>query len=147
MRKMYLTSFGLGKLSSILSKSISETKVAFIPTAADPYADKWFMEADVKKLTELGYILTQVDLKEKNEDQLKVSLQGINMVYVCGGNSFYLLEKIYESGFDIVIKDLINKGVVYAGASAGAVNMGPTIEPLAELDDPSQAPNLQSTNG
>ena len=35
MRKMYLTSIGLGKLPSILSKSPPETKLAFIPTAAD----------------------------------------------------------------------------------------------------------------
>lgn len=41
---MYLTSVGLGRLPSILPKPPSEKKLAFIPTAADTYEDKWFVQ-------------------------------------------------------------------------------------------------------
>lgn len=147
MKKLYLTSLGIDAMSNILPKPPTQMKVAFIPTAADPYTDKWFMEADIKKLNDMRFQLTLVDLKDKDEDQLRKSLQPMDMVYVCGGNSFYLLEKIYESGFDKVIKEFIEKGVIYAGASAGAVVAGPTIEPLASLDDPNKAPRLKTMKG
>ncbi len=147
MRKMYLTSVGLGKLSSLLPKPPSETKIAFIQTAADSYKDKWFVEVDIKKLNELGFQLTQIDIKDTDEQKLQNELEGFDVIYMTGGNCFYLLEKIYESGFDKVIKRLMDDGVVYAGASAGAVIMCPTIEPLAFLDDPSKAPNLKSKKG
>lgn len=147
MRKMYLTSVGLGKLPSILPKPPSETKVAFVPTAADTYIDKWFIDVDIKKLNDFGFHITQIDIKDKDEQQLEKELDGFDVVYVAGGNSFYLLEKVYESGFDKVIKKLMDNGIVYVGASAGAVIVCPTIEPVTELDDPSKAPNLKSKNG
>lgn len=63
---MYLTSVGLGKLPTILPKSPSETKVAFIPTAADTYTDKWFVDVDIKKLND-----TLVKTKEIRYKALK----------------------------------------------------------------------------
>ncbi len=45
-----------------------------------------------------------------------------------GGNTFYLLKAIRESGFDEVIKDLVDKGVPYVGTSAGSYVACPTIE-------------------
>ena len=112
MRKMYLTSGGLNKLSGILPKPPSETKVAFIPTAADTYDDKWFVDADCKKLTDLGFQLTLIDIKNQKENELHELLKEFDVIYMTGGNSFYLLEKIYESGFDKVIKELLDKGNV-----------------------------------
>lgn len=53
-------------------------------------------------------------------------------------------KKIYESGFDKIINELLNKGVIYVGACAGAVIVCPTIDPITEIDDPSKAPNLKS---
>ena len=51
-----------------------------------------------------------------------------NIILVNGGNTFYLLRYIKESGFDIVIKDLINQDKLYIGISAGSYVACPTIE-------------------
>ena len=45
-----------------------------------------------------------------------------------GGSTFYLLKAVHGSGFDKVIKELIKKGVVYVGSSAGSYIACPTIE-------------------
>ncbi len=147
MRKMYLTSVGLEKLVDILPKSPRDTKLVYIPTAADPYQDKWFIEADRKKLKDMEFRITEVDINGKSEDQLANLLKDCDVVFIAGGSSFYLLEKVYESGFDKVIRELLEKGVIYAGASAGAVIVCPTIEPISLLDDPSKAPNLKTFKG
>ncbi|MFA4880714.1 MAG: Type 1 glutamine amidotransferase-like domain-containing protein [Candidatus Doudnabacteria bacterium] len=51
-----------------------------------------------------------------------------DIIYVQGGNTFYLLKCVRESGFDKVVKELILKGVIYIGASAGSCIACPTIE-------------------
>ena len=55
-------------------------------------------------------------------------LEDKDAVYVEGGNTFYLLKAVRESGFDQVIKKLIERGVAYVGSSAGSYIACPTIE-------------------
>jgi dipeptidase E len=92
----------------------------------------------------MGFEVKNVDLKNKNRKDLEEELKGMDVIFVAGGNTFYLLEKVRESGFDRVAKKLINEGVVYIGSSAGAVLAGPTIEIINKMDDPADAPNLKS---
>lgn len=44
----------------------------------------------------------------------------IDAVYISGGNTFGTLKRIRESGADRLIIDLVKKGAVYIGGSAGA---------------------------
>lgn len=147
MKKLYLTSVNLNKLITILPNTPDKLKLALIPTAADPYEDKWFVNEDRINLKKMGFMITEIDINNKNEEQLRKLLDGFDVIYVAGGNGFYLLEKMRQSGFDKIIDDLLKKGVIYAGASAGAVVMGSDIAPLEPLDDPKKAPNLTSTKG
>ncbi len=147
MKKLFLTSIKIDLLPKLISGEPAKTNLVFIPTAADPYSDKWFVEADRKKLSDLGFKLNELDLKGKTPENIKVALNGVGIIYVAGGNTFYLLQKVRESGFDKVVKDLVEKGVLYVGSSAGAVIAGPTIEPIKFLDDPAKAPGLKSFEG
>lgn len=69
-----------------------------------------------------------------------------SIIFVSGSNTFHLLEKVRESGFDKVVKEFVDKGVIYIGSSAGSVLVGPDIEPVAALEDRSSI-NLDSTKG
>ncbi len=135
------------RLIEILPKSPERLTVAFIPTAADPYENKWFVDEDRNKLKEEGFNLKEVDLKGKTKKELLDEFEGIDILFVAGGNTFYLLEKARESGFDEVAKALIKKGIIYVGSSAGAIFVCPTIEPIKTLDDPSKALSLKSFEG
>ncbi len=146
MKRLYLTSVRIDKLIDLLPSKPEELKVAYIPTAADPYEDKWFIEADRKNLKELGFKFTEVDLKNQTEEKLFETLKTFDIIFISGGNTFYLLEKVRESGFDKIIGKLLDSGVIYVGASAGATLVGPDIAPVAALDDPSKA-KLENTNG
>ena len=72
---------------------------------------------------------------------------GADIVLVAGGDTFYLMEKLRESGADKVIKDFINDGGIYVGSSAGSIVCCPTIEGAEEFDNPDLAPNLKDFNG
>jgi len=52
----------------------------------------------------------------------------MDIIYVQGGNTFYLLKQMRKSGFDKIIRKLLRKGIVYIGVSAGSIVAGKTIE-------------------
>jgi dipeptidase E len=69
-----------------------------------------------------------VQIEGKNENELRELLKDKDAIHVEGGNTFYLLKAVRESGFDKVIKELIEKGMAYIGSSAGSYITCPTIE-------------------
>lgn len=129
--------------SSLIEKAVKGRNLVFIPTAADTYENKWWIKEDKIKLTKKGFKLAEIDLKRK------VSLKefkNFDVVFVAGGNSFYLLQKMRESGFDKIIRKLVKNDVTYVGSSAGAVVAGPDIWPIRFLDEPASA-KLKSFKG
>lgn len=149
MKRIFLTSKAnlvLEKLAGLANINPKNTSVAFIPTAADPYEDKSFVDEDRQKLLELGYQVTDIDLKIHTYETLTEILSPFNIIFVAGGNSFYLLEKCLEVNFKKILEDLLEEKI-YIGSSAGAVILGPNIEPYKNMDDPSKAQKLESYSG
>jgi dipeptidase E len=131
MKKLFLTSVAsrtLDLLLPMIEKDPSELKVAFIPTAGNTYKEKPWMEEDRKKLVDLGFDVTDFDLKGKTEGQVREALSKVDIIFVAGGNTFYLLDKVKKSGFDKAVKNLVNNGKIYIGSSAGSYIACPTIE-------------------
>lgn len=146
MKTLFLTSITenvLDKLSVLINKEPQNTKIAFIPTAADSYEDKSFMETDRQKWLELKYDLKEVDLKGKSEEQLRSALADCDIIYFSGGNVFYLLQEAKKCGLKNLLREFLAQGKIYAGGSAGAAIAGPSIEPLKSIDDPQKAPELK----
>lgn len=140
MKRLFLASyftFVADLLLPLLPKQPREMKLAFIPTAADPYLVKPWFYGDKMKLKLMGFRMKDIDLKDKTEEQLRSELEGMDAIFVSGGNTYYLLDKVVKSGFDKIVKDLVGKGVVYIGSSAGSALACPTIEHVDDFDDKS----------
>ena len=116
------------EILKILPKSPNQTKIAHIITAANLDPNPWWVKKDENLLKEAGFQVTAVDVEGKNESDLRKLLQGFDVMYVQGGNTFYLLKYVRESGFDKVVKELIDGGVIYVGVSAGSQIVGPSVE-------------------
>jgi dipeptidase E len=145
--KLFLASLASATLDLVLPllpDQPKNLKVAFIPTAADPYGkiEMPWMEADRNKLTEMGFSVFDYDLKDKTVESLRKDLVNFQVIFVAGGNTFYLLNEVNKSGFDVVIKELLDNGVVYIGASAGSMLMGPDLNHLLTVDHPEIVPEL-----
>lgn len=110
-----------------LPKKITDCKIAYIITASKKVDDMGYIERHRQKMDELNFSYTEIDIAGKNEDELKKALDGYDIVMVEGGNTFYLLKAVRESGFANVIKEMIEKGVVYVGSSAGSYITCPSI--------------------
>lgn len=147
--KLFLTSNAskvLDKIVTRLPKTPQDLKVVFIPTAGDPYAETPWITDDRNKLIELGFRVTELDIKSRTRSELEVALDGADIIFVAGGNTFYLLEQAIASGFDKIVQEQVRAGKTYIGSSAGSVIAGPDIEAMAIFDDPSVA-QLKNTQG
>ena len=134
--KLFLTSAGLPPETTeaflgLLSKKPEKTRVCFIPTASfdhHPDGEAPYVKEDKRRLAELGFkTIIDVDLRKENEEPLKEKLKDFDVVFVTGGNTFYLLKYIKESGFDKALKPFLDKGGIYLGVSAGSYVAGPDI--------------------
>ncbi|MDP3974255.1 MAG: Type 1 glutamine amidotransferase-like domain-containing protein [Candidatus Daviesbacteria bacterium] len=150
--RLFLASIAANSLDKAINlfpdKPRNKTRVAFIPTAADPYLDKGFVEEDRSKLEKMGFDVFDLDIKDKRREELWEQLRSVDIIFVAGGNTFYLLNEVRKSDFDEEVKRLVHRErVLYIGSSAGSVLVGPDIKPVELLDDPSVATELQSTKG
>ena len=148
--KLYLASYAMVTMAKIIKHEGYDfvgKKAIFIPTAGDPYDNKDFVEADKIALEKYGLDVVEIDVKNKNEEEIRKTIDGADVVLVAGGDTFYLMEKLKESGADKVIKEFIEKNGVYIGSSAGSIVCCPTIEGAEEFDDPRLAPRLDNYDG
>lgn len=111
-----------------------QVTVAFIPTASDPYVERPWLDADRAALIALGYRVVDVDLKGKHAEDLLQILGHVQIVFIAGGHTTYLLDQVHRSGLDQLIPELLAQGCLYIGSSAGSIIAGPSIEPFLEGD-------------
>jgi len=126
-----LTSSGMDikeEILKVLPKPPGQMKVAHIITASKPEKDISYVLKDKEAMIKEGFQVEDIDLENKKESELKEILKDKDIIYVQGGNTFYLLKHIKESGFDKLVKQLIQKGKIYIGVSAGSYIACPTIE-------------------
>ncbi len=133
--KLLLTSAGIvpeirDNFLALLTKKPAENKVAFITTAAYGESNNpTWMEKDRELLQSCGIKqIEDLDLKDKTKKELKKILKDKDIIYLNGGNTFYLLYWVRKSGFDQVLPSFLEKGSLYVGVSAGSYIACPTIE-------------------
>jgi dipeptidase E len=148
--KLFLTSSAsrvLDKIVPFLENSPKDMLVAFIPTASDVYINTPWIDDDRNKLKELGFQIKNVDLKGKRKKTLMQEFSDVDIIFVAGGNTSYLLEQSDKSGFTEIVKNLVNMGVIYIGSSAGSLLAGPNIEVDKIYDDGEFGKILESYEG
>ena len=89
----------------------------------------------------------QVDLVGENKESLYQKLKDVDIIWVNGGNTFFLLDQIRKSGFDQIIDGLLDDDKIYVGVSAGSYVACPTNEAAKwkHIDD-TEIVKLQNLN-
>ncbi len=149
MRQFFLTSAANYVLSDIvknLPMSSNKYNVAFIPTASEVYnEDTQWVDNDRNALIKMGFNLkTEFSITGLKKEEIITKLENINLIFVCGGNPFYLLDQVIKSRFDEILKDKTNSDMIYIGSSAGSMIIGDHIDLVSTADEVSKAPQLKS---
>jgi dipeptidase E len=123
-----------------------EMRIGYVITAAKGNSEKGrlFAEEIKKTIRENNYVIDDIDIENKSEEGLRNFFKDKNVIHVEGGNTFYLLNATRKTGFDKILKEFLQKGVVYIGTSAGASIMGPSIEFSSYLPENTRNEDLKS---
>ncbi len=106
-----------------------QMRIGYITTAGKPETDhKDFFENVKNTIRQNGYYFEEFDIEGKTKDEIRTFFKDKNIIHVEGGNTFYLLKAVQETGFGEILKELLEEGRVYIGTSAGAFIVCPTIE-------------------
>lgn len=121
-----------------------DIRLALIENAADVEAgNKEWMYQNRLAIMSHGFQVDFVDLNEyRHGVGLRQRLAGCDAIWIGGGNTFYLRWILRETEADEMIKDLVGRGKVYGGGSAGAVVAGPTLMHFEVADSPDEAPEV-----
>ena len=145
--KLYLSSYKFGNYTEELVKLSSSNKKAGVIMNAVDWGDPVRVETSLKDqievLKSLGFVPEQIDLRNyfDKPDELRKHLSSFGLVWVYGGNTFVLKRAYEQSGFDKIIKDMLQKDeIVYAGFSAGIVILSKSLKGLEIVDDPTVVP-------
>jgi dipeptidase E len=141
---MYLSSFRLGTEPTHLVRLAGDAaRVAVIANAIDnepPEARGGKVTDECAALRQLGLTPSEVDLRRYFDapgGAIAADLASFDAVWVRGGNVFVLRHALAASGADTVLVELLGADrLVYAGYSAGPCVLGPSLDGLEEVDDP-----------
>lgn len=128
MKKLLLTSAGFvnPETVEVLMKEIPKQaewcKVLMVSYTQNKMAESYIL-ASKRELESLGFKNIQVVNLHKTS-----RFEQTDIIYVCGGNTFAILQKMKETGVDRYIIEAVNKGALYIGVSAGSIIAGRNIE-------------------
>jgi len=105
-----------------------QLRIGYVITAAKAARNRDYVKAHEQLMKDRGYFFKEFDIEDKSQQEIYDFFKDKNILHVEGGNTFYLLRAIKASGFDKIIRELLGRGIVYVGTSAGASIAGPTIE-------------------
>jgi len=152
--KLLLTSAGIVNESitkaffEMAGKPPQDIKVAFIPTAANVEEGNktdWFFR-QYQDLRNIGiHWIDMIDFADADVDW-KARLNECDVLYLTGGNTFYLLDQIRKQGFGKYLKEALQTRL-YVGGSASSITMTPTIAVAAIPPGDPNLPGLTDLTG
>jgi dipeptidase E len=127
--KLLLTSTGLTN-ENIKNFFISQfdrldNKTAGVITAGKTEEEQIYIDESLKEMSDLNIKVMEVNIAKNDSFP---NLPEFDIYYVCGGNTFYILDRMRKTGIDKILVDSIKNGKFYLGVSAGSIIPGPDIE-------------------
>lgn len=149
MKKLILVSM-LCQVTDLVRKvepELAGKTVTYIPTAGIVEEIDGMIENETNTLQSLGLKVDVLDVSSASYESIVSALTKNDIIFVGGGNTFYLLQELRRSGADKIVAQEVNKGKLYIGESAGAVIACPDIGYCSGMDSPEKAPDLTDYTG
>lgn len=116
MKKLFLTSV-FAKTAKEFKKFYGETNgksAVLIPTAAKAEGgSSIYIRKQRRVLEKLGLNICVLDISVAESNEITAKLLNSDIIYIGGGNTFYLLQELKRSGADMIIREQITLGKAY----------------------------------
>ena len=134
----------LSKNKAIIKEYLKpNTNIGFIATASELEINREYMYQDRQDLLNMSYYIIDIDISKESKQEIIRKFNDVDVIYVAGGNSFYLLQQL-------IVKDVLQElqefanNKIYIGSSAWACIACPSIEYAQKLDDKLQSKLLNT---
>ena len=134
-------------VKKFLDKNTESKKILFIPTATNADEYKKYIHLTQKVFEDFGYEVENFDVSIFSEEIAKEKLSQAKIVFISGGNTFYLLQELKRKNLTSYLKERIENGLIYIGESAGSVIVASDIEYASIVDDKTLATELDDYTG
>lgn len=147
--KMILVSMFLNvaHILKAVEPDLKHKTVTYIPTASRKEWFGCFVRLGKWRLKKMGMAVDELELSTSSYETIRCTLEKNDIIYVGGGNTFFLLQELKRTGADRLLVQEIKKGKLYVGESAGAIVTAPDIGYSAEMDHAGKAPDLKDYSG
>lgn len=125
--RVLLTSAGLETeeiqafLMKLMNMDMTLVKALFIPTAAIDADAIAVLPKCMNDLLKCGIQNQNIKVYDLHKGMDIAELQQYDMVYLCGGKTQYLLQRMDETGFNNTLMEYIYSDGVVVGVSAGSI--------------------------
>ncbi|BBM40215.1 peptidase S51 dipeptidase E [Leptotrichia shahii] len=150
MKNMILTSSlyeSMGIVKKFLNEKTESKKILFIPTATNVDEYKKYIHLTQKVFEDFGYEVENFDISVFSEETVKEKISETKIIFVSGGNTFYLLQELKKKNLISYLREKIENGLLYIGESAGSVITAPNIGYADIVDDKALATELNDYTG
>lgn len=123
--------FLLEKVYGLLDIPKERIRIGAINSALNMVVDEvylQYMKEYREDMQSSGISFEEIDIEGKSKSEIISFFKDKNVIQVFGGNPFYLLKICRETGFQEILKDLLDKDLIYIGCSSGSYIMCPTVE-------------------
>lgn len=127
MKKILLTSAGFeniniqNKFLELVEKDPSEIKALFVTTAAIEPDAIMVLPKCLNDFLSAGILKENITVYDMHKVMTIDELRIYDAIYFCGGSTRYLVSRMKEDGFDMVVNEYVDHGGIYIGVSAGSV--------------------------
>jgi len=104
-----------------------------------------FIHEALQTFEDLGFQVEVLDISACDRETAQAKIFQNKLLYVSGGNTFYLLQELKKKELLFLIKEQIADDMVYVGESAGAVITAEDIDYIRLMDDKEVAGELSDT--
>ncbi len=105
----------------MLGKKPSDTSALFIPTAAIDADAIAVLPKCMNDLLKCGIPKDKIQVFDLHRNMQIEELQSVDVIYLCGGRTSYLLERLNKTGFRETLLSYIRDDGFVIGVSAGSV--------------------------
>ena len=150
MKQLFLCSYFAGVKSlfkQYASKKQLGKHVLFIPTSGNVEEYRGYIDEALQTFADLGFQVEILDISACDRETAQAKIFQSKLLYISGGNTFYLLQELKKKQLLSLIKEQIADGMVYVGESAGAIITAKDIDYNKLMDDKSVAEELSNTEG
>ncbi len=148
MKQLFLCSYFEGVkdlFRQYASEKQLDNQVLFIPTAGNVEEYRGYIDEALQTFEDLGFQVEDLDISVCDRETAQAKIFQSKLLYISGGNTFYLLQELKKKELLFLIKEQIADGMVYVGESAGAIITAKDIDYNKIMDDKAVAKELNDT--